>query len=36
MIDLNVTNFITIGLIAMVFAWAYNSFLKPTVQAAVS
>ena len=36
MIDLNVTNFITIGLIALLFAWVYNTFLKPVVQSAVA
>ncbi len=28
MVELNVTNFITIGLIAMIFAWAFNLALK--------
>lgn len=29
MVELNIVNFITIGLIAMLFAWIFNRFVKP-------
>lgn len=35
MVELNIVNFITIGLIAMLFAWIFNMWIKPIVSKVV-
>ena len=36
MLELNIVNFITVGIIAMVFAWLYNTYVRPALNKAVA